>query len=60
MAEALQVIEPGDKGRRKIGLRGTREENAQSILRGGLGAQYSTGREKRTRVYFAPKVREDL
>eukprot|EP00969_Alexandrium_andersonii_P317045 14007054-Alexandrium_andersonii.AAC.1 len=57
---ALQVVKPGDADWCKVGLRGTREGNVQSILREGLDTKYSSGCEKCARIHFAPQVRDDL
>eukprot|EP00969_Alexandrium_andersonii_P353551 15440171-Alexandrium_andersonii.AAC.1 len=58
--QVLEQISPGHPRWFAVGLRGTKLESAQSILRGGLDARFSVGREKRRHIYMAPQVRRDV
>eukprot|EP00969_Alexandrium_andersonii_P071606 3161254-Alexandrium_andersonii.AAC.1 len=60
MAQALEAVEPGHARWVDVGLHGTKENLAPNILREGLDTKYSAGKEKRTHIHLAPKLRRDL
>eukprot|EP00969_Alexandrium_andersonii_P118102 5223792-Alexandrium_andersonii.AAC.1 len=59
MSRALEEIYPGHEKWCSAGLRGARLEFVQSIMRTGLSTQFSTGREKRSRIHMAAQLDPD-
>eukprot|EP00969_Alexandrium_andersonii_P301891 13344754-Alexandrium_andersonii.AAC.1 len=60
MSQALEQVEPGHPRRVDVGLHGAKVNFAPSILREGLDAKYSAGKEKRARIHLVPQIRRDV
>eukprot|EP00969_Alexandrium_andersonii_P215370 9513080-Alexandrium_andersonii.AAC.1 len=60
MSQALEQVEPGLPRWVDVGLHGTKVDFVPNILREGLDAKYSVGKEKRARIHLVPQIRRDV